>query len=69
MRSMVEGASDSTLRCCRKWIVESRAPSTALRAVPPPRYRGAGCARLDLPERRGFNPAQIKRAHYAPRRG
>ncbi|MGB6345341.1 MAG: hypothetical protein WBG15_21770, partial [Xanthobacteraceae bacterium] len=32
---------------------------------PSPRARGEG-ARLDLPERRGFNPMQIKRARYAP---
>jgi hypothetical protein len=41
-RSVVEGASDSTLRCRIRTIVEARAPPTALRAVPPPRYRGAG---------------------------
>ena len=33
MRSMVEGASDSTLRCRRRMIVETRAPSTILRAT------------------------------------
>ncbi len=50
MRSMVEGALDSTHRCRRKVInvgavialkrrrcVAARAPSTALRAVPLPR--------------------------------
>src|SRR3984885_12954607 len=42
MRSMVEGASELELRCRRRIIVESDAPSTALRAVPLPRFRGAG---------------------------
>ena len=41
MRSMVEGASNSTLRCRRRRIVESRAPPTAF-GGPHPRFRGAG---------------------------
>ena len=43
-RRVVEGASDSTLRCRRRMIVEARAPSTILlrRMVPLPRFRGAG---------------------------
>src|SRR5271168_2772650 len=36
------GASDSTLRFRCRYFVQARAPSTALRAVPLPRYRGAG---------------------------
>jgi len=42
MRSMVEGASDSSLLRRCKSFVGARAPSTALRAVPLPRFRGAG---------------------------
>jgi len=42
MRSMVEGASDSTLHFHRKKFVAARAPSTALRAVPLPHLRGGG---------------------------
>jgi hypothetical protein len=42
MRSMVEGASDLSLRRRRKSGVESDAPSTTLRVVPLPRFRGAG---------------------------
>ena len=38
----VEGASDSSLRRRRKSGVESDAPSTTLRVVPLPRFRGAG---------------------------
>jgi|HubBroStandDraft_3_1064219.scaffolds.fasta_scaffold1243510_2 hypothetical protein len=41
MRSMVEGASDSTRRFRRMKFVAARAPSTALRAVPLPRFTGA----------------------------
>ena len=39
-RRVVEGASDSTLRCRRRMIVEARAPSTILlrRMVPLPRF-------------------------------
>jgi hypothetical protein len=36
MRSMVEGA------CSKDATLMANAPPTALRAVPPPRYRGAG---------------------------
>jgi hypothetical protein len=36
-RSVLEGACEPTLRCRCRMIVESRAPSTALRAVPLPR--------------------------------
>ena len=39
---MMEGASDLAIRLRRRRIVESRAPSTVLRAVPFPRFRGAG---------------------------
>ena len=39
---MVEGASDSSLRLLRKRFVKARAPSTTLRVVPLPRYRGGG---------------------------
>ena len=42
-RSVVEGASEMELRCRCRRIVAARAPPTALCAVPPPRYRGAGC--------------------------
>ena len=42
MRSMVEGAFEMALRFRCRRFGESRAPSTALRAVPLPRYRGAG---------------------------
>ena len=41
-RRMVEGASEMELRCRRRTIVAARTPPTALRAVPPPRWRGAG---------------------------
>ncbi len=41
-RRVVEGASDSTHRFRCKRFVAARAPPTALRAVLPPRYRGAG---------------------------
>ncbi len=41
---VVEGASDSTLRFRRKSFVAARAPSTMLRMVPLPRYRGCGQA-------------------------
>ncbi len=40
MRSMVEGASESELRFLHRRIVEARAPSTALRAVPSPVFTG-----------------------------
>jgi hypothetical protein len=43
----------------------TRASGEAPSPQPSPRTRGEG-VRLDLPERRGFNPAQIKRAHHAP---
>jgi len=42
-RSMVEGASDAERRCRRRITDVARAPSTTLRVVPLPRYRGAGC--------------------------
>ena len=42
MRSMVEGARDSSFHCQCRTIGGADAPSTALRAVPLPRYRGAG---------------------------
>ena len=38
----VEGASDSEPSFRRRRIIEARAPPTALRAVRPPRYHGAG---------------------------
>ena len=54
-RTVVEGARDSTCWCCCRTIivgaelalnrlrcVESGAPSTTLRVVPLPRYRGGG---------------------------
>jgi hypothetical protein len=46
--SMVEGAFDSTLNRRRRMIVACDAPSTALRAVPLPRYRGAGGRRVTV---------------------
>jgi hypothetical protein len=49
--SMVEGAFDSTLTRRRRTIVTCDAPSTALRAVPLPRYRGAGGRIASLFER------------------
>jgi hypothetical protein len=50
----VEGASDSSLHFRRKRFGTSRAPSTTLRVVPLPRYRGGGCT---LPfSRRAFAP-------------
>jgi len=48
MRSMVEGAPDPSLLLRRKSVVESGAPSTALRAVPLPRYL-AGKEEEDAP--------------------
>ena len=39
---VVEGASEMELRCRGRNIVAACAPPTALRAVPPPRWRGAG---------------------------
>ena len=46
-RRVVEGALDSPLRFRRKRLVESDAPSTTLRVVPLPRYRGAGRERVN----------------------
>jgi hypothetical protein len=43
MRSMVEGAQAMKNILRRRRGVYASAPPTALRAVPPPRYRGAGC--------------------------
>jgi hypothetical protein len=42
-RSVVEGAFDSKLRKSSMIDLRCSRPSPALRAVPPPRYRGAGC--------------------------
>ena len=42
MRSMVEGASKLPRQCRCRNHTAADAPPTALRAVPPPRYRGAG---------------------------
>jgi hypothetical protein len=42
MRSVVEGALAVTKILRRQKCVDASAPPTALRAVPPPRYRGAG---------------------------
>ncbi len=44
-RRVVEGASDSTLRCRRRMIVESDAPSTAQSRGPPSPQRGPHRAR------------------------
>jgi hypothetical protein len=57
---VVEGASDSMFHFRRKRFVEARAPSTALRAVPLPRYRGAGC-RSAARERERLPSAPAKR--------
>ena len=60
MRSMVEGASDSTRRFRRKRFVEARAPSTTLlrRVVPLPHCRGEDEQRARVNEIRFSHPQE-----------
>jgi hypothetical protein len=64
----VEGASDSSLHFRRKRFGTSRAPSTTLRVVPLPRYRGADARSRSrgAPLRPSYSHATVRKPFVPP---